>query len=96
MNCKPGDLAVIVRSVVESNMGRIVRCTRLATASELDQWRVRTDRGPVWIIEQPIPHTIGGAKPFSMDAGLRPIRPQDDDATDETLLWLPVPHKEPA
>jgi len=88
MRCKPGDLAVIVRSVDGQAVGAIVEC--LQTDGEHSEfgpiWRVKT-RGHGIV-------TIHGtlAVFFHMpDAWLRPIR--DSDGTDETLtdVFKPAP-----
>lgn len=92
MNCQKGDLAVYVRSKA-GNEGKIVRCIRLATIEELEAWHHRSDDGPVWIVDRLIPRSRFPA-PLSKDRNLRPIRDPGDDATDETLLWLPSPSRE--
>ncbi len=79
MNCKPGDLAVIVSGkAFKAFIGRIVRV-------------VATD-GFLWSTEE----SLDGNQYAILlpDSCLRPLR--DNDATDETLLWLPVPTKEHA
>jgi len=54
LNCKPGDLAVIVRSPASpENIGKIVRVMRTAIEGEqIEGWRValRSDF-PAWIVE---------------------------------------------
>lgn len=86
MNCKPGDLAVMVRSLAGSE-GAIFTCIRLATSDELDRSSFRTNIGPVWKISKSLMTDIGIAMPFAADSNLRPIR--DNDGTDETLTWAP-------
>lgn len=90
LNCKPGDLAVIVRSTC-GNEGKIVRCIELHPAG--------TDnspifKGPIWEIDAPIPSTWGDQTPYCPDSQLRPLR--DNQGADETLTWLDVPTKETA
>lgn len=92
MNCKPGDLAIFVRSSA-GNEGAIVRCIRLATEDELRNWQHTRWDGPVWLIDHPIPR-VGPNNypaPLAKDRNLRPIRDPGDDARDETLNWLKVP-----
>jgi hypothetical protein len=93
MNCKPGDLAVIVRThgeiepATKQFLGRVVRL------------RASTERaeGICWNFEdQPLRGSWHGADVswYNLpDDWLRPIRDPGDDATDETLLRLgkPVP-----
>lgn len=100
MNCKPGDLAVIVKSRA-GNEGRFVEVVNgdverlpgdLGMASFGPLWRVRS-YGSIrsswgWLHEE-----------FAFpDAWLRPIRNPGEDAKDETLQWKEVPakQKEPA
>lgn len=52
MNCKPGDLAIIVRALPGSpNLGRLVRVIEAQTTNLLDGriWQVSGD--PCWIVE---------------------------------------------
>jgi len=54
LNCKPGDLAIIVRSPASpENIGKIVRVIRTAVESEtIEGWRVYLRGGlPAWIVE---------------------------------------------
>lgn len=98
MNCRPGDLAVVVFSKNIENVGAIVRCIRLISDSEqVDgvQWTQRRG-GPCWLVESEgrlLAWGIAGhvrRRAFA-DALLRPIRDPGEDAQDETLLWKPVP-----
>jgi hypothetical protein len=84
MNCKPGDLAVIIRTspAWAKYLGRLVTCL------ELDPYH---RQGPSWRLD--IKHTTG-AHIYACDSGLRPIR--DNPGKDETLDWCPVPTKETA
>jgi len=83
MNCKPGDLAVVVRG---QNAGVLVDVVE-PHALFRGAWRVRVhsyaigDFGPV----------EKGEFTGCMDSKLRPIRDPGEDARDETLSWLPVP-----
>lgn len=90
MNCKPGDLAVVVRSKC-GNEGVILRCIRLSPKSEhkLDPRHLL-----VWLTDRDTVDTHGGSSPYMPDAYLRPIRDPGDDAVDETLLRLPAPSTE--
>lgn len=96
MNCKPGELAVIVKSWA-GNEGKIVRCLRI------NEWRSRQPSRlstgeifppePTWDIDRVITAQDGSAVAYADDSQLRPLRDPGDDATDETLEWLPVPGK---
>lgn len=91
MNCKPGDLAVIVRSFA-GNEGRIVRCVRLISKECIC---VLPDGSQslqaIWEIDTDLTGCNGGTGPYCQDSLLRPIRDPGDDAVDETLLWNRIP-----
>lgn len=81
MNCKPGDLAVIVRSLTGNDwaIGRVIRVTTLSGESG------------VWHLEVPLFGPRGRPYILIEDYCLKPLRDPGDDARDETLSWLPVP-----
>ena len=81
MNCKQGDLAVIVRSAA-GNEGKIVRCVRMVI--EGGTWGY----GPRWVTD---PSVRGTAMPVQsvLDACMRPIRYSDGE--DEMLLLVGLP-----
>lgn len=87
MNCKPGDLAVVVRSY-RGFEGRIVRCVRIMGVSD---W-VQSGLQPTWWVDPPFP--VNDAPHLIADCQLRPIRNPGDDAQDESLSWLPVSSRE--
>lgn len=89
MNCKPGDLAVIVRSGQQMNIGRFVRVLR-PFAGRPESWWVTSDSELHGAYSSWPP----GAEVGQYDSHLRPIRDPGDDAKDETLSWLPVPNRE--
>lgn len=87
MNCKPGDLAVIVRSRV-GNAGRIVRCVEYAGEFRYLMYGVlEPERCASWRIDPPIPAYDGTLTDLIKDSALRPIR--DNDGEDQTLTWAP-------
>lgn len=91
MNCKPGDLAVVVQSESGINLGKVVRVVRrhASETHDLDGVRFRRAMGPRWVIE-PALRTIEGDPLFTYrDSGLRPIR--DQPGADETLTWAGRP-----
>ena len=107
MNCKPGDLAIVVRAHHTPEMlGRIVMVVRLATPGE----RFKTDRGSmkiiippsaqVWVIksDRQMPwNSNQGTLHFATervfnDDGLRPINPGDLVEDEDQISKL----KEPA
>ena len=83
MNCKPGDLAIVVGYFNDPTViGRIYRCVELRYAEH---------RGiHFWTTDPPQPAPYLGIA----DKHLRLIR--DNDGEDETLQWAPVPVKEAA
>ena len=103
MNCKPGDLAVIVRDLdAPLNIGRLVHV--LGRGDRKDFYPCPTPQsGFEWVV-RPVKKIIGWDDAFQLvddcgdclfpDADLRPIRDPGDDAKDETLSWLPVPSTE--
>lgn len=95
MNCKQGDLAVIVRSFC-GNEGRIVRCLKFYGRGAFKDGTVFDD---IWIIDGRFARPdlkalrCGGDAAIS-DSWLRPIRPGDGE--DETLTWAGKPEGVPA
>lgn len=99
MNCKPGDLAVIVRSNF-GNEGAIVRCIAFFPAYEgrgdkypRDAWGVEgtlkvssdwTADDTLWCRRRGFDHVVVANR-------LRPIRDQPGD--DETLSWAGKPQE---
>jgi hypothetical protein len=87
MNCRPGDLAVIVRPVgrlhfvTDHLLGKIVRVTKL--------FGPESDPDPYWLYEgEPLPLPHGHIAIAIADKALRPLRDPGEDAKDETLTWL--------
>lgn len=93
MNCKPGDLAVIVRSNIKENIGHLV--------TVLDDFQVMHGHH-CWLVRsaRPLMAKVGPVDvgflscAYMPDKHLRPIRDPGEGAQDETLSWLPVPEKE--
>jgi hypothetical protein len=89
MNCKPGDLAIIVDPECVQNIGKIVLCVRLHSSEthDLDGWGFNESCGPRWVVDQPLSGRLGDGTPCPMytipDESLRPIR--DNDGEDEML-----------
>jgi hypothetical protein len=80
MNCKQGDLAVVIKSNFEPKyIGSIVKCVQLSNSFD----------EPGWIVEPQL-----GNWGEIADGILRPIRPNEGE--DETLTWAGKPHKETA
>jgi hypothetical protein len=84
MNCKPGDLAVVVKSHA-GNEGKIVRCVEY---TGLNFWPfIGVDHS--WRIDSSLRSYAGTYGNDIADSQLRPIR--DNDGEDETLTWAGKP-----
>jgi len=87
MNCKPGDLAIIVRSrLAPENIGRIVEIVRrrsTETEKEGPEWLVRCDRNMVERWEHGFVRLV--TERFYLDACLRPVSglPVEDEVTED-------------
>lgn len=91
MNCKKGDLAIVVKSVC-GNEGKIVTCLELIDDLQWMKGDLPDGVEPGWIIDTELIAFDGSKSNLAKDSALRPIR--DQPGEDETLTWAPVPHKE--
>lgn len=82
MNCKPGDIAIIVRTLRPIDTYTLGMVFKLGNICEMTSERVGR---PYWRIE-------GDDSQAVADAVLKPLR--DNPGDDETLSWAPVPTKE--
>lgn len=103
MNCKPGDLAIVVRSRSGANIGKVVRCLRLLSMAEVVGIKT-VDGRPAdlstatewWQVDRAM--SVYGTRTNKYfgdvfcypDRNLRPLRP--DDGEDETLTWAGKPN----
>ena len=93
MNCKPGDLALVVRCKLSpENVGKIVRCERLE-----DPMFIGEAAGSIWRVDREITwHLALGSgrskvkRPFAPDYCLMPIRPPASDESDTADQDLPA------
>lgn len=86
MNCKPGDLAFIVRSDFPENLGCIVRV--LSAFGEFDNytdknvsrftWTVETEGRPLRVMNVVSREIRFAGKCITPDSCLRPIRPEPE------------------
>lgn len=76
LNCKPGDLAIVVSGRPVENLGRVIRVIEIKPIAYLMAWSFEGDLLDVDMVD---------------DSCLKPLRDPGDDARDETLMWLPVP-----
>lgn len=92
MNCKPGDLAVRVKSDDGDMLplGAVVRCVEYFDGMVMLRGKCTLWAG--WLVEyRGVLKDGDGVHWAAIDDHLRPIRDPGDDAQDETLQWLPVP-----
>lgn len=93
MNCKPGDLAVVVRLFPDdepSILGRVLRVTHLRERGDCLGYG-----GSAWEYEGPrLVHKLMGPYLRIADECLRPLRDPGPDARDETISWKPVPKED--
>lgn len=82
MNCKPGDLAVVVRSTA-GNEGKLLQCIRYLGC--VDGF-IGND---YWEVDRRVPTLCGFHEPYMRDSYLRPIRP--GDISDEEVRDLYAP-----
>jgi hypothetical protein len=79
LNCRPGDLAIVVRSVA-GNEGLILTCIELLPRGTDD---IDEKWGPVWLVDRPVKgimknkqgeviHTVYG--PYMPDSQMCPLR----------------------
>jgi len=86
MNCKQGDLAIVIAAVWDmSTIGRVVTCIQHVPKG-FETKEQRAAGNDVWLVSD------GREKWLHGDSRLRPIR--DNDGEDETLQWAPVPKEE--
>ena len=90
MNCKQGDLAVIVRSYV-GNEGKIVECQRVEAHHHVYPGGVFVKL--CWFIGRPLLGWRDTQTFFVPDEFLRPLR--DTDGEDEMLRLAGLPAGEP-
>jgi hypothetical protein len=96
LNCRPGDLAIIVNSVA-GNEGKIVRCIRLDPEHILRHIDGNLYTTASWEVDEAVRGWAGDIHHFVPDSKLRPIRDPGDDAEDESKAYLPpVPTREVA
>jgi len=78
-NCKPGQMALVVRGFPECNLGRIVRVTALN-----DGISVLTGTA-MWDFEGDLVGPLGGPAGAVADACLKPLRDPGDNEVDEMV-----------
>jgi hypothetical protein len=89
MNCKPGDLAVVVGIGMSPALGMLVTCV----APYCGPWKDGSSTAG-WTLDRFIPTRSGGFQNVIGDCYLRPIR--DQPGADETLTWAGKPAETPA
>ncbi len=87
MNCKQGDLAIVVRSEA-GNQGCILTCIRLASTQEKQRLDYQTTH-EMWVTDRLLKSTRGPPDALMFDEYLRPLR--GDDGEDEMLCLTGKP-----
>jgi hypothetical protein len=80
MNCKPNDMAMVIRSQYPDMLGRIIRVTTLLKLNDVPEEQVHA-----WLYEGDLRTDTGGRIAAAEDCCLRPIRDPGDDAVDEMV-----------
>lgn len=94
MNCKQGDLAIVVAAVNPENLGKIVCCISFIPQDALLRENL-TAGHPGWITDIPLKTSLIGYPErkitlnFAQDSALRPLRGTPGE--DETLSWAGKP-----
>jgi hypothetical protein len=83
MNCRPGDLAVVIKNQ-HGQQGALVN---VDAAYKQAGWWVCTPLSRIRTWDQP----IHSGRVCIHDDALRPLRDPGDDATDETLIYAGLP-----
>ena len=89
LNCKPGDLAIKVRSDEGDiiPIGAILRCIEHTNGRH---WKTKEPQSS-WVVEYSGKKPVDHARWSCRDEFLKPLR--GDDADDETLTWAAKPEK---
>lgn len=93
LNCKQGDLAIVVKSQNGRNFGKIVQCITYVGKVEGKK------PNDIWVVDQMIQWTDNNTGevvnfPMISDSNLRPLRGDiSDDETDEMILITGKPEQ---
>lgn len=86
MNCRPNQMAMVVRGEPRENLGRVVKVLeRVGNPFELLLGYV------LWTYEGELSMGDGTRAEAVADDCLRPLKDPGEDARDETLSWLDIP-----
>ena len=77
LNCKQGDLAIVVNSVA-GNEGKIVRCVKFIGRVDFLDIGDSIKNGAAWEVDPPLPGLDGRLGSDCLDEDLRPIKPLDE------------------
>lgn len=93
MNCKQGDLAVVVVGNPDENLGRIIRVTKRAELRGFLAIGADAQGATFWEFEGNLICKDGFPADAVDDSALRPIR--DNDGTDEVIAKVGKPKAKP-
>lgn len=85
MNCKPGDLAIVIKSE-QGNLGKIVRCIEYLPGFK---WKDMTYGA--WVVDGNLTNIDPKGVNRIPDNWLKPLR--DSDGEDETITWAGKPER---
>lgn len=92
MNCKPGDLAMVVKAIDPEDMVLLGKVIRVTSIDPDPRWA-----GTLWRYEgERLRDSLGVAIEAFLDHGLRPINNPGEDETDEMVLLVGKPEEVPA
>lgn len=86
LNCKVGDLAVIVKSRA-GNLGKVIRCIEFLGVVQYQDLTYEAS----WRSDKKMMSSDGTMSDVLRDSQLRPLR--DSDEPDETLAWAGKPQE---
>ena len=97
LRCKPGDLAVLIKSAMPENIGALVTCVEfMGTIEGRDPWGRTGTVHNAWRVEpagkvkvKVGPGHVATGLWAARDSDLRPIRPEPGE--DQTIEWAGYP-----
>lgn len=91
MNCKQGDLAIVVRANNPANLGKLVTCLEFIPDKVFTDPDGTERPHQAWLVDVEMTGFAGDKHYFIEDFKLLPLR--DSDGQDETLTWAGLPKK---
>lgn len=82
MNCKRGDMAMVIGGVKSTQIGKTCTCIRLLA---WDEHHIEERWGPIWLVDVPMSYTtpLGQVwNNYAPDQLLMPINPRNDESVE--------------